>query len=100
MKNNPNIEKTMKPKKQRKELKLSQAEKAIFRQDVYLIVNQALKDQRLELVEKIEKLKTDERKVADFGEWQAETYNDKMLVNAVLDKVLSLIRNKEEKWKI
>ncbi len=30
---------------------------------------------------------TDERKVAQFGIWQADTYNDKMLVNAVLKEV-------------
>lgn len=35
----------------------------------------------------IGELKTDERKTAEFGEWVAESYNDKMMVNAVLDKV-------------
>ena len=40
------------------------------------------------LVEGIEGMKTDERKVATFGEWQAETYEDKMLVNAILTDIL------------
>ena len=31
--------------------------------------------------------KTDERRVATFGEWEAETYEEKMLVNAVLDQI-------------
>lgn len=38
-------------------------------------------------------LKTDERKVANFGEWQAETYNDKMLVNAVLEKLIKIYKS-------
>ena len=40
------------------------------------------------LVEGIEGMKTDERKVATFGEWQAESYEDKMLVNAILTNIL------------
>ena len=40
------------------------------------------------LVEGIEGMKTDERKVATFGKWQAETYEDKMLVNAILNDIL------------
>jgi len=40
------------------------------------------------LVEGIEGMKTDERKVATFGKWQAETYEDKMLVNAILTDIL------------
>ena len=40
------------------------------------------------LVEGIEGMKTDERKVATFGEWQAESYEDKMLVNAILTDIL------------
>jgi len=40
------------------------------------------------LVEGIEGMKTDERKVATFGEWQAESYEDKMLVNAILNDIL------------
>ena len=40
------------------------------------------------LMEGIEGMKTDERKVATFGEWQAESYEDKMLVNAILTDIL------------
>ena len=40
------------------------------------------------LVEGIEGMKTDERKVATFGEWQAESYEDKVLVNATLTDIL------------
>ena len=40
------------------------------------------------LVKGIEGMKTDERKVATFGEWQAESYEDKMLVNAILTNIL------------
>jgi len=55
-------------------------------------VNQALEEDRdqvyTSLVEGIEGMKTDERKVATFGEWQAESYEDKMLVNAILNDIL------------
>ena len=43
------------------------------------------------LVEGIEGMKTDERKVATFGEWQAESYEDKMLVNAILTDILEKV---------
>ena len=45
------------------------------------------------LVEGIEGMKTDERKVATFGEWQAESYEDKMLVNAILTDILKNVVN-------
>lgn len=40
-------------------------------------------------------LKTDERKVATFGEWQAESYTDKMLVNAVIETIATAIHNEK-----
>ena len=43
------------------------------------------------LVEGIEGMKTDERKVATFGEWQAESYEDKMLVNAILNDIIEKV---------
>ena len=43
------------------------------------------------LVKGIEGMKTDERKVATFGEWQAESYEDKMLVNAILTNILEKV---------
>ena len=43
------------------------------------------------LVEGIEGMKTDERKVATFGEWQAESYEDKMLVNAILTDIIEKV---------
>jgi len=52
------------------------------------------------LIEKIEQLKTDEKKVSIFGDgmdsWEARTYDEKQLVNAVLNKVIKIIR-KEKK---
>jgi len=39
----------------------------------------------------IEGMKTDERKTATFGDWVAETYEEKMLVNAVLEEVKNKI---------
>jgi len=45
------------------------------------------------IIKIIKSLKTDERKVASFGEWQAETYNDKMLVNAILDKLIKIYKS-------
>jgi len=47
-----------------------------------------------EILEMIEGVKTDERKVAYFGEWQAETYEEKMLVNSVLDSLKQSIQDK------
>lgn len=40
----------------------------------------------------IESLKTDERKVAVFGDWEARTYDEKQLVNAVLKEALSTLK--------
>jgi len=64
-----------------------------FAEDLAVKVTmQALKEDRdqayTRLVEGIEGMKTDERKVATFGEWQAESYEDKMLVNAILTDIL------------
>lgn len=44
----------------------------------------------------VEGKKTDERQVAIFGDWQAVTYEDKMLVNAVLSDMLTLLTTLEE----
>lgn len=41
---------------------------------------------------RLEGEKADERKVAVFGEWQAETYEDKMLANAVLDHAITIVQ--------
>lgn len=45
----------------------------------------------------IESLKTDERKIAIFGErmdsWEARSYDEKMLVNAILKDVSSLLKD-------
>ncbi|MFN3077181.1 MAG: hypothetical protein ABT940_09935, partial [Alphaproteobacteria bacterium] len=40
------------------------------------IIDERLSCQKDEMKEMIEKMKTDERKVAMFGEWQAETYEE------------------------
>lgn len=56
--------------------------------DISKFFLQKLTQVRSEVLEEVGKeidlQKTDERKVANFGEWHAETYNEKMLVNAVL----------------
>jgi len=52
------------------------------------IVNSDRHQAYTSLIEGIEGMKTDERKVATFGEWQAESYEDKMLVNAILTDIL------------
>ena len=50
-----------------------------------------------ELEGKIKELKCDERKVSVFGKrqdsWEARTYDEKQLVNAVLKEILSLFRS-------
>ena len=51
-----------------------------------------MKQQIEDIIKKNLPKKVDERRVVTFGEWQAETYGDKMLVNAVLDQInISLI---------
>ena len=54
-----------------------------------------LEIQKKYLIQEIDKLKTDERKVAIFGKgmdsWGARTYDEKMLVNAVLKEVKKII---------
>lgn len=47
-----------------------------------------------EEIDSLQTLKTDERKVATFGEWQAETYEDKMLVNAVIQSIQDHYKSK------
>jgi len=64
-----------------------------FAEDLAVKVTmQALKEDRdqayTSLLEGIEGMKTDERKAATFGEWQAESYEDKMLVNATLADII------------
>lgn len=51
---------------------------------------------KAEMVKLVEGMKTDERKVAVFGEWQAESYNDKQLVNAVLTDILAALKGEEK----
>lgn len=48
--------------------------------------------QREEIVKILEETKPDERKVATFGEWQAETYDEKMLVRAMIDALIRKIK--------
>ena len=54
-----------------------------------------LDTQKKYLIQEIDKLKTDERKVAIFGKgmdsWEARTYDEKKLVNAVLDTIKKTI---------
>lgn len=52
-----------------------------------------LVSQRETLAVEIEGMKCDERKVYDFGAWSAHSYEEKMLVNAVLTDAAAHIRN-------
>lgn len=65
------------------------------RADIMSLINQKFEVARLtdrdNLLEMVESKKTDERKVATFGEWEARTYEDKMLVNAVLADIKQAI---------
>lgn len=54
-----------------------------------------IQSQEAELVEMIEGMKCGERKTKDFGEWSAETYEEKMLVNWVLEKAIQIIKKRE-----
>ena len=63
--------------------------------------NQALLTSHLTLIDnlikELEGKLPDERKVATFGEWQAETYEEKMLARAVLtDTITTLQALREE----
>lgn len=58
-----------------------------FSCDYKLNINKAMKQDIENIIKKNLPEKTDERKVATFGGWQAETYGEKMLVNAVLDQI-------------
>lgn len=75
-------------------------EKDILGSETYTITEEKLCEflrsslQKLtdEMLDEVRKMKPDERKVATFGDWQAETYEEKMLVRAVLDTII-------DKWK-
>lgn len=55
------------------------------------------KSKLLELKEECEGLKTDERKVSVFGKgmdsWEARTYDEKKLVNAVIANIIKILNN-------
>lgn len=53
------------------------------------IITQLL-DREDEIKRKIEEMYCDERKVRNFKEQEARSYDDKALVNAVLDDILAL----------
>ena len=55
-------------------------------------IKQSLKANTQAVIDMLEGMKTDERKVATFGEWQAETYEDKMLVNAVIQEAIDKLK--------
>lgn len=48
-----------------------------------------------ELREKIEGMRCSEMEIKDFGEWTAHSYQEKMLVNAVLYEVIQLLDQKK-----
>lgn len=54
-------------------------------------------NQYIYMMEAIERMKPNERKVSTFGEWQAETYEEKMLVRAVLDKIIDYLNQTPNK---
>ena len=74
--------------------------RALFRADVERVITKTIRDakrkEREAIVKEIEAMKTDERKVARFNEYEAVTYQDKMLVNEVLSVVISRIKSKED----
>ena len=47
-----------------------------------------------DVIQIIEKNKADERKVVVFGDWEARTYEEKMLVNAAFDYLIKELRKK------
>lgn len=53
----------------------------------------ALAEQKAEIINVINEMKCDERKTREFGEWVAETFNDKMLVNSVVKEILKAIKD-------
>lgn len=55
------------------------------------LISQSLKDQKKQLVREIEGMKLDERKVGKFGLYEARTYEEKELANAVLSDIITLI---------
>lgn len=46
-----------------------------------------------EIIKLIEGEKPNERKVADYEDYQAETYDEKMLVRSALEKIITLINH-------
>lgn len=67
-----------------------------IRKDLNQFLKSSLQEQRQSILEEIEKMKTDERKVYYFGKepncYGAETYQEKMLVNAVLEDIKQLLK--------
>ncbi len=70
------------------EIKNADEAKPVKTQLVENVIYSLLSQQQERIRREIEGLRTDERKVATFDKFQAETYEDKMLVNDVLDVIL------------
>ncbi len=62
-------------------------------------INTCLIEHYEEDIRELEGLKTDERKVAIFGDWEARTYEEKMLVNSALSLVISQLQDKIKELK-
>lgn len=69
-------------------------------EEIKQFIKQALQEQRQSILEEIEEMKTDERKVYYFGKepncYGAETYQEKMLVNAVLEDIKEILKDNKE----
>lgn len=61
-----------------------------------VFIEEVLDKQKQELITIIKSMKCDERKMSVFGKgmdsWEAQTYDDKQLVNAVLKTIISKIK--------
>lgn len=68
----------------------------ISSKSVFVFFSNYLEDYKAQLRENIEGMKCAERKIHCFGNQEAETYNEKTLVNAVLRDVLFLLSDNKK----
>lgn len=61
--------------------------------DLMKIMKESLELQRQKMIEKIEKIKPDERKVLEFNQYVAESYDEKMFARDVFDKAIDIIKS-------
>ena len=66
--------------------------KEVLKHFISQTITNAVKVERERLVESLKELKTDERKISEFGNWLAESHDEKMLTNAVIDTCIEIIK--------